>query len=63
VLDKLLGVSADQPSSPAQAPPTGDVSEQVRLFMLQPNIPRQQLATSWWRDNAALSPDVAAVAQ
>jgi len=28
VLDELLGVSADQPSSPAH-PPTGDVSEQV----------------------------------
>ena len=33
------------------------------LFLLQPNIPRQASATASWRDNAAMYPDVAAVAQ
>ena len=42
---------------------TDALNEQIRLFLLQPNIPRQESALSWWRDNAAMFPDTAAVAQ
>lgn len=61
ILDELLGVPAEQ-SSPSQAPVIDVAGEQVHLFLLQPNIPRQASATAWWRDNAAMFPDVAAVA-
>jgi len=61
ILDELLGVPAEQ-SSPSQAPVVDVAGEQVHLFLLQPNIPRQASATAWWRDNAAMFPDVAAVA-
>jgi len=42
---------------------TDALNEQIRLFLLQPNIPRQESALSWWRDNAAMFADIAAVAQ
>ena len=62
ILDELLGAPVE-PSSPSQAPVVDIAGEQVRLFLIQPNIPRQASATAWWRDNAAMFPDVAAVAQ
>jgi len=65
VLDELLGVPAEQqsPSQVSASVATDALNEQIRLFLLQPNIPRQGSALSWWRDNAAMFPDIAAVAQ
>ena len=60
VLDKLCGLSGDWPSEPS---PAVDVREQIWLYLVQLNIPCQQLATTWWRDHAAMFPDVAAIAQ
>jgi len=42
---------------------TDALNEQIRLYLLQPNIPRQESPLSWWRDNAAMFPDIAAVPQ
>ena len=43
--------------------PADALNEQICLFLLQPNIPRQESALSWRRDNTAMFPDIAAVAQ
>ena len=55
--------SADAGPSASQASATDAITEQVRLFLAQPNIPLESSATSWWRDNAATFPDIAVVAR
>ena len=41
---------------------TGALNEQICLYLLQPNIPCQESALSWRRDNTAMFPDIDAVA-
>jgi len=54
---------ADAGPSASQASATDAITEQVRLFLAQPNIALESSPTSWWRDNAATFPDVAVVAR
>ena len=51
----------------AQSNQTAAVSdkaeEQVRLYLVQPNIPLSESPTVWWRDNSRLYPQVSRVAR
>ena len=65
IMDDILecGVRPATQVEESQRAATSSAEEQLRLYLAQPNIPRTQLPTVWWRDNASFIPQVAVVAR